>query len=153
MERLGLALTPETTVAVLGLAYKPSSYVTEGSQGLLLIRALLRQGVRVIAHDPLAEKFAANEFGDQAIVLKSLKDCLEQASTVIVATPDPVYAALEPKDFAVSQQPVTVVDCWRLLSDKLVNQPNIVYLPIGRSRNDTTNSAPLAASKNLSVGQ
>jgi len=153
MERLGVAITPGSTIAVLGLAYKPSSYITEGSQGLLLANELSRRGARVIAHDPLADKFAASDLGDEAIVLESLSECLKQASIVVVATPDPAYAELEPKDFAVSKQPVTVVDCWRILSDKLVNQTNIVYLPIGRSVNDAVNSARLVALRNSCVDQ
>ena len=133
LARLGVAITPGTTVAVLGLGYKPSSYVIEESQALLLAKALSRCGAHVVAHDPLVEKITGKKLGAEGIALKSLNDCLQQASTVVVATPDPVYAALGPEDFAVANGPVTVVDCWRILSDKLVNQPNINYLPIGRS--------------------
>jgi UDPglucose 6-dehydrogenase len=153
MERMRIKITPGIIVAVLGLAYKPSSRVTEGSQGILLAKELLRRGAQVVAHDPLAEQFVPNDLGDEGIILQSLNDCLSQASIVVVATPDPVYAQLEPKDFPVSGEPVTVVDCWRILSEKLVNQPNIVYLPIGRSANDDANSARLAALWNSFVGQ
>lgn len=133
IERLGVAIERSATVAVLGLAYKPFSDVIEGSQGILLAKILADRGARVIANDPLAVRSATKELGDRVTVLESLSNCLQQASIVIVTTPDPVYAALDVKDFAVSKRPVTVVDCWRILSDKLSNQPNVVYLPLGRS--------------------
>lgn len=133
IERLGVAIEPGVTVAVLGLAYKPFSDLTEGSQGILLARTLAERGARVVANDPLATASARKELGDRVTVLESVDDCLKQASVVIVTTADPIYAALDVKDFAVSKQPVAVVDCWRILSDKLSNQLNIVYLPIERS--------------------
>ncbi len=39
------------TIAVLGLAYKPDTYITEESAGLYLAQQLKRQGYRVIVHD------------------------------------------------------------------------------------------------------
>ena len=140
IERLGVAIEAGATVAVLGLAYKPFSDVTEGSQGIRLAMTLAERGARVVANDPLATAAARKELGDRVTVLESAGDCLKQASVVIVTTADPVYAALDVRDFALSTQPVTVVDCWRILSDKLSNQSNIVYLPIGRSINRADDS-------------
>jgi UDPglucose 6-dehydrogenase len=149
IERAGIAITPGVKVAVLGLAYKPSSQITDESQSLMLVRELLRRGADVLAHDPLMTQLAANEFRN--VMLASLDDCLHQASIVIVATPDSVYAALEPRNFisleaveAAGAQ-VTVVDCWRILSDKLTNQPGINYVALGRSTKDAANAARLAA--------
>jgi UDPglucose 6-dehydrogenase len=39
------------TVAVLGLSYKPDTYITEEAAGLYLAQQLKRQGYRVIVHD------------------------------------------------------------------------------------------------------
>jgi UDPglucose 6-dehydrogenase len=133
LARLGVTVGPGEIVAVLGLGYKPKSHLTEASQGLMLARALATQGARVIAHDPLLEKFAPNELNEDNIALKSLNDCLQQAATVVIANPDPVYADLEASDFATTNGPVTVVDCWRILGTKLEQQPNIVYVAVGRS--------------------
>ncbi|MGH9782738.1 MAG: nucleotide sugar dehydrogenase, partial [Terriglobia bacterium] len=41
-------------VAILGLAYKPKTYVTEESAGIRLAAELLQRDIRVIAFDPLA---------------------------------------------------------------------------------------------------
>ncbi len=145
IERIGLTIQRGTTVAVLGLAYKPFSHVIDESQGIYLAKALARHGARVVAHDPLAGPYAAQELKDQAVVLDSLQDCLAQASIVVVTTPDPAYAALDANDFDNGDRPVTVVDCWRVLTAKLAACPGITYVAIGRGRDDARNTERLAA--------
>jgi UDPglucose 6-dehydrogenase len=145
LDRLGVSIARGSTVAVLGLAYKPASHVIEESQGMMLAKALSKHGARIVAHDPLASSMAAHELKDQGLVLDSLADCLAQATTVIIATPDPAYCALKAADFRADGRNVTVVDCWRVLAAELSNHPSITYVPIGRSVGDARNAARLAA--------
>src|SRR2546421_6588187 len=42
---------PKDTIAVLGLAYKPDTYITEESAGLYLAQQLKHNGYRVVVHD------------------------------------------------------------------------------------------------------
>ena len=142
LDRIGLTIAHGATVAVLGLAYKPFSHVIEESQGISLAKALSKHGARVVAHDPLASVMASQERKDQGLVLDSLEDCLAQASTVIVTTPDPAYLGLTTSDFRPGS---TVVDCWRILAPALSNQSTIRYVPLGRSVDEATNSDRLAA--------
>lgn len=144
LDRIGVSIGHGTTVAVLGLAYKPASHVIEESQGIFLAKALSRHGARVVAHDPLAASMAMQELKDHGLVLNSLSDCLDQASVVIITTPDPMYAGLEVKDFTDGSRTVTVVDCWRILASKLSGQPQIAYVPVGRSVDEAANSGRLA---------
>jgi UDPglucose 6-dehydrogenase len=44
-------IKPNDTVAVLGLAYKPDTYIVEESAGLFLAQTLKREGYSVIIHD------------------------------------------------------------------------------------------------------
>jgi UDPglucose 6-dehydrogenase len=44
-------VTTKDTVAVLGLSYKPDTYITEESAGLALAQQLKRHGYRVVVHD------------------------------------------------------------------------------------------------------
>ena len=44
-------VTKKDTVAVLGLSYKPDTYITEESAGLYLAQQLKRQGYKVVVHD------------------------------------------------------------------------------------------------------
>lgn len=51
LEKVKSLVTPKDTIAVLGLAYKPDTYITEESAGLALAQQLKRQGYRVVVHD------------------------------------------------------------------------------------------------------
>ena len=51
LENVRSLLKPGDTVAVLGLSYKPDTYIVEESVGLFLAQRLKRQGYRVWVHD------------------------------------------------------------------------------------------------------
>lgn len=132
------------SVAVLGLAYKPSSHVIEESQGVYVAQALARHGARVVAYDPLAGPAARSKLEDQALVMDSLLDCIAQAEVVLVTTPDPLFKKLAAQDFLAGKKSVTVVDFWRTLEKELAGKPGIHYLAIGRGADDAANTARLA---------
>ena len=137
-------IQPGTTVAVLGLAYKPSSHVIEESQGVYLCKALSSSGARVVAYDPLAGDAARIELRDHAVVLDSIRDCLAQAEVVLITTPDSVFRALSAGDFEVKEGSVIVVDFWLILAPKLAHHPRIRYIAIGRGADEKANIARLA---------
>jgi UDPglucose 6-dehydrogenase len=122
----------DSTVAVLGLSYKPYSHVVEESGALALVRSCLRHGIRVVGYDPLARETANGELKGRAVVLDSVRDCLAQADVVLVATPDPEFASLRAADFTDGSRRVVVIDFWRLLSARLLNVPCIEYIAYGR---------------------
>jgi UDPglucose 6-dehydrogenase len=143
VERLRGIIRPGTTVAVLGLAYKPFSHVIEESQALYLVRALTRVGARVVAYDPLAGEVARTEIGDQVVILDSVTDCLAQADAVLITSADPAFRRLQASDFTARDVPLTVIDCWRILDKELTGRSNIHYIPIGRSLDEATDTARL----------
>jgi UDPglucose 6-dehydrogenase len=84
------------TVLVLGMSYKPDTYITEESAGLHLAQNLKRQGYRVIVHD-----FAANGANSPALfefeVLKDL-DGLSKRDDVdlaVICCPWPQYRSVK----------------------------------------------------------
>jgi UDPglucose 6-dehydrogenase len=135
----------DTTVAVLGLAYKPYSHVIEESQSIYIVKALSNDGVRVVAFDPLANEMARMELRDHAVVMDSMTECLAQADIVLVATPDPIFRHLSGEHFQKRRDPVIVVDCWRILNAQLAGDPNIRYIAVGRSVNDHTNATRIGS--------
>lgn len=93
-----LAPTP-TTIAILGLAYKPDTNVTEESQGLLIGKALAETGHTILLADPLA--LPETTIPPQAAIAA--------ATIIIIATPDPTFATLA---FPANK---IILDCWRIL--------------------------------------
>jgi UDPglucose 6-dehydrogenase len=128
----GTCCSRDRTVAVLGLAYKPFSHVIEESQAMRLVKALLSRGIRVVAYDALAGPSADLELQGRAVILDSARDCLRQADVVLIATPDPEFTALTVDDFLSNGRSITVVDFWRLQSDRLAGVPRIEYIAYGR---------------------
>ncbi|MEJ7623120.1 MAG: nucleotide sugar dehydrogenase [Pyrinomonadaceae bacterium] len=144
-DRILESAPPGSTVAVLGLAYKPHSHVTEESQGLAIAQRLSRNGLRVVAFDPLSSEMSLADIRRDILVLDSVEECLSQAETVVITTPDPMFDSLRPEDFKNSWATVRVFDLWRRLAAVLNGQPHIAYTGIGLSEDDERNSANLKA--------
>ncbi|MEM4214350.1 MAG: nucleotide sugar dehydrogenase [Candidatus Methanomethylicaceae archaeon] len=140
----------DTTVAILGLAYKPFSHVVEESQSIQLARMLSELGANVIGYDPLANETARAELGEQVIILDSLEDCLSRAEIVVIATPDPVFRGLRRTHFG-GKEGMIVMDCWRILEKELKDYENVIYLPIGKSVHDEANARRLASLWDCSI--
>lgn len=141
--RLQALIQPGTTVALLGLAYKPHSHVIEESQAIYIAKALSKSGTRVIAYDPLANDMARAELGDKVVILETAAECIDQAEIVLITTPDPAFKELKKLDFIGNKPRVTVIDFWRILDHELDGQPNIHYIPFGRSVDDESNASRL----------
>jgi UDPglucose 6-dehydrogenase len=106
------------TVAVLGLAYKPSTPVVEESQGLILAKSLHDKGLVVLAHDPMAGATAQAILGAAARVLPSAREAVRQADVVVIVTPWSEYATITP-DWITSGRTRFIIDCWRQLDPKV----------------------------------
>lgn len=136
VEKLQPYLRAGSTIAVLGLAYKPLSHVIEESAGIYLCRALADRGFRVVGFDPLAAEEAHYALRDHALVTDSIAACLRDADCVLVTTPDDIYKNLQPEEFVGTKPSVTVVDFWRFLPQSIREHPAIHYVPMGRCIDD-----------------
>jgi UDPglucose 6-dehydrogenase len=127
---------PGATIAVLGLSYKPSSHIVEESQAIHLVKTLVDHHYRVVAYDPLAGPTANQELRGRALILDSPAECIRDADVVLIATPDPQFAALSAADFTAGRKVPVVIDFWRTLAPALANDPRIKYVPYGYGAGD-----------------
>jgi UDPglucose 6-dehydrogenase len=87
---------PNDTVAVLGLAYKPDTWIVEESAGLHLAQHLQRHGRKVLVHD-----YAASPANSPSLyefrVLDDLKNLRDRADikVAVLCCPWPQYASLQ----------------------------------------------------------
>ena len=132
VEKLKPYLRSGSTIAVLGLAYKPFSHVIEESSGIDLCLALGNREWSVIGYDPLAGQEAKKVLHTFATVADSLVACLKDADTILVTTPDETFSSLSPEDCLAGKPSITVIDFWRCLPKTIQEHPNIQYVPIGR---------------------
>ena len=120
----------DTTVAVLGMSYKPGTNVVEQSQGLMLAAALAKAGYRVIAHDPLAMDAARAVLGAAAAFAATPHEAVRHADVVALMVPWPEY-----RDFLDNWRGETrtraIIDCWRLVDRKLMSEGTTI-VQLGR---------------------
>jgi UDPglucose 6-dehydrogenase len=120
---------PGGTVGLLGLAYKPASHVIEAAQGAALADACLARGLRVVAFDPLVMALPGRE---GLHVASSAAEVVEAADVVVIATPDPAFAALEWSVILARRPDLAIVDAWRLLRDRIPAAAAARYHVLGR---------------------
>ncbi|MGY3602750.1 MULTISPECIES: UDP-glucose dehydrogenase family protein [unclassified Bradyrhizobium] len=102
------------TVAVLGLAYKPSTLVIEESPGIMLAKSLKQAGYAVVAHDPLAVGSGRAVLGASVTLSATVKEAISQADMIVIMTPWPDYAVLSPQWFDDGRRRC-IIDCWNQL--------------------------------------
>lgn len=132
-EKILTLLPAGSTVAVLGLAYKPHTPVVEESPGVAICRALADGGFRVIGHDPLAVGEAGGILRYHAVLTSDLSEALESADAVVVTTPDPAYLQIQPSELPRRDKPLMILDPWRCLPPALKEHPQVRYIPLGRA--------------------
>lgn len=110
------ALPPGGTAGVLGLAYKPDTNFVEKAPGLQLAQELLDAGVSVCGYDPLAGANAAAVLEGGFRRLASAAEVARAADVVVVTQPCGEFKQLTVADVARTSRPLTVIDCWRVLS-------------------------------------
>lgn len=135
MDRLaGLVVSqtqPGQTIAVLGLAYKPGTNVTEESCGMALISALAERDILVVAFDPQADPGSACE------AASSLEQAVIQADVLVLTTPWPEIIEALPGLLAASSARKLVIDGWRALAaDQIQMVADLIAVGIGADAND-----------------
>ena len=111
LQRIQSRVGKDDTVAVLGLSYKPDTYIVEESAGLFLAQNLKRHGHRVVVHDCAASPAnspALHEF-EMMDDIASLKD-RSDIKLAVVCCPWPQYRELKFPDGA------EVLDCWGVVA-------------------------------------
>jgi UDPglucose 6-dehydrogenase len=109
LERVKSLAAKGETVAVLGLSYKPDTYITEESAGLFLAQKLKREGYDVLAHD-----FAAAPSNSPSLfefkMLKSAEELTwrEDVKVAVLCCPWPQYRAVK------FNAKTTVITPWKI---------------------------------------
>lgn len=118
-------------VALLGLAFKAGTGVTEDSPALALAMRLLRGGRRVRGFDPAVSEAEMRAVG-RLEPAPTLAAAVAGADAVVVANDDPVFSALEPGMLRNSGRKPVIFDYWRLLSaQKFAAAATIRHLGVG----------------------
>jgi UDPglucose 6-dehydrogenase len=108
-------------VGILGLAYKPDTGVIDESPGLALARLLANAGYEVRVYDPVATEAGVRALEGLARGCSSAAELLAQSDVAVIATPWPEFAELPIEHLEREGKRAVVIDCWRLLPERVSN--------------------------------
>jgi UDPglucose 6-dehydrogenase len=132
MTELLLAHSPKGgTIGVLGLSYKPDTEVIEESQGIAIAQALLDTRARVAVYDPAAMENAKRVLSGDVVFAANAAECVRQSGVLAITTPWAEFQDLPLAAFQRANGHVTVVDCWRVLPEKVAGAIE-GYLTLGK---------------------
>jgi UDPglucose 6-dehydrogenase len=120
------------TVAILGMSYKPGTYISVESQGTELAKTLKGE-FGITCHDPEAIPDDKAMMNGEVKFVESLEGALSGADTAVIGTQWDVYKELE--NFAGHE--VTIVDPWGLF-ERSQMPDSVEYHPVGRPQDATT---------------
>ena len=108
-----------STVALLGLSYKPGTHIVEESQAVMLAERLLDSGYSVRMHDPKATRSAAEVLRGRGVYCRDPYDAASGATVVVMLTNWPEYDRLDVETLEERAAPSPLlIDCWRQHRDR-----------------------------------
>jgi hypothetical protein len=85
-------------------------------------------------NDSVALDSASAVLGDAVLPVSTAVSAIEASDVVIITTPAPEFAALQPDPFVAGGRERIVVDCWRILRPEISSVANVLLLGRGPSR-------------------
>lgn len=126
---MGMAID-KSVVAVLGLAYKENTDVTEESQGFEIARRLSARGIKVLAYDGMALKKSSGVRGENFRLSGSISECVSEADMIVIANPAPEFKVQLDLHLPRRERPLVIFDCWRILDRRRLGE-NVTYIGLG----------------------
>lgn len=123
-------------IGILGLSYKPGTYVVEESQGINIAHQLVENGYQISVYDPMALKEAQKTLNKKVHISSSVQECLERSDTILIMIPWPEFSREITSQTLMKMPRKTVLDCWRLLPRaEFAEICDLIYLGYGQDKN------------------
>jgi UDPglucose 6-dehydrogenase len=121
-----------STVAILGLAFKPGTEDLHESPALPVIAALIQHGASVIVHDPVAMHRAREQsLFDNVTFASHWGTALREADACCIITAWPEYRAIQPEDFRTLMRRPLVIDGRGMFSPEALTAAGVTWRGIG----------------------
>ena len=101
-------------IAILGLAFKPDTDDMREARVIPIINQLLKEGVEVVAYDPVAMPIAKTIFKDKICYASSAVGCIKDADACIIVTEWGEFKKLTPDDFIKNMRQTNLIDGRRI---------------------------------------
>ena len=124
-------LAKDRTVAILGLAFKHGTDDIREAVSVRVVEELLRHGLNVRVHDPMAMENFERIFGAKISYYSSVKRCLEGADCCVVLTDWDEYKVLRPHDFSAWMGSCNVIDAKRVFDARKFRGTGFMAIGLG----------------------
>ncbi|MFA4966613.1 MAG: UDP-glucose/GDP-mannose dehydrogenase family protein [Candidatus Margulisiibacteriota bacterium] len=118
-------------IAVLGLAFKPETDDLREAPALKVINDLIRQGARIKAYDPAAEK-SARKLIPQVTFSPGVYDAIEGADAIVLVTEWPEFMDLDLEKARKLVKKAYLFDGRNIYDPKRVREAGFKYIGVGR---------------------
>jgi UDPglucose 6-dehydrogenase len=118
-------------VAILGLAFKPSTDDMREAVSIPIINGLLEQGASIAAYDPMANQAGKRVFGDQIKYAENAKECIRMADLAVLVTDWEEFAELTAHDFLSLMNAPVLFDGRRMYDSHKMRAAGIDFSAIG----------------------
>jgi UDPglucose 6-dehydrogenase len=128
----GLGGLDGSTVAVLGLAFKPNTDDIRNAPALGIIRRLIDCGAIVHAHDPMANDAARAALGERVSFFDDMYDAVSGSDAILLSTEWNQFRAIDLTLCAELMRGDLVVDGRNIYDPEKVRAANLRYVGLGR---------------------
>jgi len=108
-------LNSKKIIAVLGLAFKKNTDDIREAVSIKLVKNLLKKGIQLRVHDPMAMNNFKKIFNDKISYCKKIEDCLKGASCCVILTEWDDYKKLKTNVFRKNMKQLNIIDTRRIL--------------------------------------
>jgi len=119
-------------VGLLGLAFKPDTDDMRDARALVLIKALLEDGVKVKAYDPVAVETTKMVVGDKITYIKNAYDLAEGADVLILVTEWNEFKELDMERIKKLMKGKLFIDGRNMYDPQEMKKLGFEYVGVGR---------------------
>jgi len=124
------------TIAVWGIAFKPQTDDIRDAPSLVIISSLLKEGMIVKAHDPVAMPHAKKVYGSRVQFCKTAYAALKDADALVVVTEWNEFRKLDLVSMKLLMKTPVIFDGRNIYDPKEVQDAGFTYYGIGRKSSE-----------------
>ena len=119
------------TISILGLAFKKNTDDIREAISIKFVKKLLKNGLKIKVHDPLAIDNFRRVFLDDITYCKTSKDCMKNADVCIFLTEWDEYKKIKQSNLKRLMKKPNVIDARRILDPKNFKDVNFKAIGLG----------------------
>ena len=125
-------LTPDSTISILGLAFKGNTDDVRGAVSTKIVDGLLNYGLHIRVHDPMALENFEGIFGAKISYHTDMLECIKGSDCCIILTDWNIYETLTPRDFQTHMRTPNIIDARRVLDAEKFQGMSFRAVGLGR---------------------